>query len=397
MAFEYEPLGPRQLRLLRPVTIHNTADSSVISFEILTVDRSRAPQYCAISYTWGDEDETETIQLDKQDFRVRGNLWSCLYHLGLSALTSRTSSRYLWVDAVCIDQTNTSEKNAQVRVMDEIYRNASYVSIWLGSAPRVEAPDVWLPQHRVYVPARRFIRRTSNFQWMDHIEALIDHPYWSRYWVIQECLLAQSLQVHYGEHVAPWAYFRDYLRYGTGIDLPSILQDSRVPEMIDSGKRGLALLLARPPNDMDIARQQRPLEELIEHHRHSQCKDPRDRVFALLGLVEVVERRNLERFFPDYSLSVDRVLVITLAHLRQMCAVPITIDSDKLFQGLGVESKERRARLLAEAECFDYFPGQAVRTALVRSLAAHYAVVVERRERRERWTRWLSMFGCVVM
>ena len=46
----------------------------------------------------------------------------------------------LWVDAVCINQINISERTTQVRMMRTIYSNsrAACVLIWLGEA---EATD----------------------------------------------------------------------------------------------------------------------------------------------------------------------------------------------------------------------------------------------------------------
>ncbi|KAK7178548.1 heterokaryon incompatibility protein [Paraphaeosphaeria sporulosa] len=36
----------------------------------------------------------------------------------------------LWVDAVCIDQSNTSERTYQVRMLDRIYSEAECVVVW---------------------------------------------------------------------------------------------------------------------------------------------------------------------------------------------------------------------------------------------------------------------------
>ena len=39
---------------------------------------------------------------------------------------------HIWIDALCIDQENISERNAQVSIMDQIYQRAGYVLVWLG-------------------------------------------------------------------------------------------------------------------------------------------------------------------------------------------------------------------------------------------------------------------------
>jgi hypothetical protein len=41
-------------------------------------------------------------------------------------------SKYLWVDAVCINQDDIDEKNVQVPLMSRIYASAQYVFAWVG-------------------------------------------------------------------------------------------------------------------------------------------------------------------------------------------------------------------------------------------------------------------------
>ena len=39
---------------------------------------------------------------------------------------------WLWVDSICIDQSNVEEKAQQIVLMPEIFNNAWSVTIWLG-------------------------------------------------------------------------------------------------------------------------------------------------------------------------------------------------------------------------------------------------------------------------
>jgi len=104
-----------------------------------------------------------------------------------------------------------------------------------------------------------------------------------------------------------------------------------------------------------------PLCDLLIDNYKSKCKDPRDRVFALLGLISLDEREILSIYFPDYSIMEDYVLIITLAHLTQFPAlsrmerggVNITPDSEELFLGLGAELKPQRRMLLRRAKRLD--------------------------------------------
>ena len=55
-------------------------------------------------------------------------------HSALEQLRLPDQSRVLWIDAICINQGDTSERNQQVSYMAEIYQKAAHVCIWLGPA-----------------------------------------------------------------------------------------------------------------------------------------------------------------------------------------------------------------------------------------------------------------------
>jgi hypothetical protein len=53
-------------------------------------------------------------------------------YAALKRLRHERYSMLLWVDAICIDQSNIEERNHQVKLMDLIYKNAKIVFMWLG-------------------------------------------------------------------------------------------------------------------------------------------------------------------------------------------------------------------------------------------------------------------------
>ncbi|PMD15827.1 hypothetical protein NA56DRAFT_556830, partial [Hyaloscypha hepaticicola] len=140
--------------------------------------------YTAISYTWGNEEATEVIYLDNRPFHVRPNLWSCLYYMARAV--ENAAWDYVWADAICIDQTNDAERSSQVRLMDQTYRDAVCVSVWLGLITLPEYIGSYLPTQ---VPIRTL--ESDGFDLQDSIVELSNRPYWSRVWVIQEFLLGQ--------------------------------------------------------------------------------------------------------------------------------------------------------------------------------------------------------------
>jgi hypothetical protein len=344
MDFKHSSLGSNELRLLSAVSGANDRD---LCFMVSQFPRDKAPPYTAVSYTWGDDKPTEVISLNGRVFHIRLNLWSCLYYLSL--YTRHTVWKHLWVDAICINQTNDSERNAQVRLMDKTYSNAACVSVWLGLVP---VPEHCMTQYMTFGPERIKTLDIDGFDWADSIVNLANRPYWSRFWVIQEFLLGQNVELFCSGNLIDWQHFQELLCRETGIDQYSDVSYNAISNADASSKDALPLIMGRHPDRHPEFLQ--PLYELLVHHRRSRCKDPRDRVFALLGLITLDERALLDRFFPDYTLSKDHVVIITLAHLLQFSNKKIMPDSEELFLGLGIELKERRRQLLKRAADFDY-------------------------------------------
>jgi hypothetical protein len=101
-----------------------------IFIELIDVSLENSPPYEALSYTWSTySDHNKPIYCDGKILRVTPNLEAALRQLRLQ------DENYLfWIDAICIDQTCTEERNQQVRIMGSIYRAAKCVIIWLGES-----------------------------------------------------------------------------------------------------------------------------------------------------------------------------------------------------------------------------------------------------------------------
>jgi hypothetical protein len=87
-------------------------------------------QYTALSYTWGDAPADCIIELNGQPFHVRRNLWDFLDRARKADFVW-----YLWIDALCIDQSTVRERNHQVALMGKMYSQAREVLVWLGQVP----------------------------------------------------------------------------------------------------------------------------------------------------------------------------------------------------------------------------------------------------------------------
>jgi hypothetical protein len=105
-----------------------------IAYNLETSEIGTSRPYEALSYCWGDPTDQLDTNCHSRTLKITQNL-----HAGLKALRSRTGSRWLWADAICIDQGNTQERSVQVRRMLDIYRNAARVVVWLGPDEGLES------------------------------------------------------------------------------------------------------------------------------------------------------------------------------------------------------------------------------------------------------------------
>ena len=130
--YSYSPLpsGSDSIRLLRLMPHKDeTANIQCELFEYPLQNLYGTHLYEALSYVWGDSDEKLPIFIQKDSFNVTVNL-----HAALSRLRNHSIERILWVDAICIDQTNQKEKEHHLQFMGKIYGQANRVTVWLGEA-----------------------------------------------------------------------------------------------------------------------------------------------------------------------------------------------------------------------------------------------------------------------
>ncbi|KAF2794595.1 heterokaryon incompatibility, partial [Melanomma pulvis-pyrius CBS 109.77] len=136
----------------------------------------KKPQFIALSYAWGDTKKTHRIHVKGYEILITQNL-----HEALMQLRKAHESVVLWIDALCIDQSNLQERNYQVRQMPKIYRAAQEVVAWLGQ--RTYASDQAMG---LITLSPEDLQRQKESDIQEYLNDLFSRPYWSRVWVVQE-------------------------------------------------------------------------------------------------------------------------------------------------------------------------------------------------------------------
>ena len=104
----------------------------------------------------------------------------------------------LWIDAVCINQGDSEERNYQVSIMGEIFKTAQKAYVWLG--PGDDDTNYALEHVENSEPQTQFDQAIFS----TCIEKLFKVSYWTRRWIIQEFALAQELIVVCGRYLTTW-------------------------------------------------------------------------------------------------------------------------------------------------------------------------------------------------
>lgn len=306
----YSPL-PSDAEDVRLLTIEpgNETDDIAVTLQHFPLVAS-AEQYEALSYVWGPT--VNSVTIDVRGFPPGGhNTLSVTRNVAVALRHLRSPSvrRTLWVDAICIDQKNARERSEQVLRMADIFRMASRVVIWLGPESSDSDLAIRLLAHQglmaQFDPERFSLTPTllgePGPHWADvkeplpygetelrAIEGLLYRQWFERLWVVQEVLVNPHALVVCGTSETTWQLlFRAILSLAfKGAFLGS-----------EAGQQRLSSIMGA-----FFTTQHRNLAILVHHTRNMVCLDPRDRIYAVLGIAG--DARNIK---PDYSLTTMQV------------------------------------------------------------------------------------------
>jgi len=244
--------GIREIRLLTIEGWENS--SSQIACQLHHFELAHAPNYEALSYCWEDASVTREIFVDGHPFQVTTNLYAAL-----KRLAERAKSKFLWIDAICINQSSIDEKNHQVPLMSALYSQADRVLVWLGEEADNSSLAIAFLQR--WADACGEARKASKKEFVANpltfilrylqdpfdetswkaAAALVHRPYWKRIWIIQEIVMARDRMIFCGRDEIHFDQFRKAFFFFHGLEDLNI--DNQVNPAIASG-----WISIRPPS-----------------------------------------------------------------------------------------------------------------------------------------------------
>lgn len=256
----------------------------------------------AVSYAWGNRTGTKAISVNGTPFHVGDNLFQALVHLRLP-----DTHRLLWIDALCINQSDTSERNHQVRKMAAIYSGANRVLAWLGleTADSKAAFDFLRTSYQRSPYNREELMHHKG--WLV-LEELCSREYWTRVWIVQEICLASRLVLCCGTSQIPWVYLSELRRCRKNV----------WPRYMSKGEQAFMRSLPARIDQQKGSRNKNSgcsLWALLEAFQSSHCKEIHDKVYGFMGLSTDCGSSGIP---IDYSRSVQQLHndVILFYHQR---------------------------------------------------------------------------------
>ncbi|PWY96758.1 hypothetical protein BO94DRAFT_481807 [Aspergillus sclerotioniger CBS 115572] len=260
--------------------------------EVVRINHSPVPLYEALSYTsvneTGDRDEFRPVFV--------GTYWDVVYvpytcEQALRSIRDEAVDRLLWVDSLCINPADLQEKSQQVSLISHIYQRATSVIAYLGdeTADSAEAMG-FLKSTAMAGPGVTVGQMHIDKDLQSALKSLLNRPYFFRIWAVQEVLLAREFEVVCGRQFAPWPKM-PFTQASPDLSIPNwLFRDQKWYGLTDRDLSGI-LIQALP----------------------YKCLDPRDKIFAVLGLIAE------SGLVPDYTVPIERVYTGLTEYLVKYC------------------------------------------------------------------------------
>lgn len=324
--YGYTPLSrAREIRLLK---LHAGAEGDNLSLDLVHTALDEAPLFIALSYPWGELQPRKVIRCSGLLAEIGPNLHSALQHL-----REPGCDIFVWADALCINQEDIPERTQQVKMMGEIYAAASWTAIWLGEeSDEIRMAFSWLRRfHKIWMSAvshpswweddsgfippelgRGMLEATfggNQAAAFGHIWTLLDRPWFTRKWVIQELVKSREpLMVAGRLSRLPWAMLTSWMHF-----LELCLQAKELfmlccphANVLEAGTKILGMNLRRATILSQTKRTEGRtgiLLFLVARTLTFRCADPRDHIFSLIGIASDANRFNL----IDYESSIQGI------------------------------------------------------------------------------------------
>jgi hypothetical protein len=367
----YDPLPIKNKQNIRLVYL-NPSPEGCINCSLVVTDLDNNPSYTALSYTWGDPNWTTNreppssasniIDGPRSSILCTGKLLQVTKNLFdlLIQLRERGFRDAIWIDAICINQADADERDSQVSIMGRIYEMAENVLVWLGRGTEGTKETLQLVQRIAGIPPAYYdafktdpaIYGVSDPEGnarpgpelitvptITHTEMKVLAPlmlsqWFTRCWIVQEFALAPKTVILWDHHEIVWDHILSVSDFIVTINWSELagkyVKDPRNVRELST--------FCQLPLDLEVLRmviqksEYMPLYDCLRISRNFNATDPRDKVYAFLGLLNASTRALIT---PNYREMVEKTYT--------RAAIAVIMESGNLKLLANLEDMSQRS------------------------------------------------------
>ena len=373
---DYQYIALPSPRCIRLIELRSSKEAKQIAISLTVHDLNSAPPFDALSYTWNDPNSayleapfvarhvsygeaTYDITCDNHLFRVHANLYDALRFLQdmPARVCGRSRPKYFWIDAICIDQSNLSERAEQVALMSDLYRGAKNIIAWLGpqdattkqafktmeilrplldpNLPVSGADVARLEKAYGHIAPSDFfdtsiyntklgIKPITLEMWAS-FALLVHRPWFERVWVVQEVTLAKTISLVCGLDYIDWDDLARIIWFLLAVKWDPFVSPYTLRGHFERNSQSMFRLMGRglehggqEPLQLTIVRTftrsvgPYKLDDLLERLRFCKATNPRDKVFALRNIANPADGvlgTYGSLISPDYGIAIELLYI----------------------------------------------------------------------------------------
>ncbi|UKZ90839.1 uncharacterized protein TrAFT101_005838 [Trichoderma asperellum] len=329
---DYQYKALKDGKSIRLLYLHTSSSYHQLPIEVSLCEFpiDACPSFGALSYAWSIDDDPapsdRELLCDGASIKITKNC-----EAALKRLRRPKQDQILWVDAVCINQADLEERSLQVRLMRQIYTQASWVALWVGDASTAVDEESGLPLsdlgmdfihdfaveiaertnsghalnegplYQEFIKDRRAFQYSESEVFAPRVRGVWDvfhRNWWKRLWVIQEVALATDptllcglkAETFHNLKIVIKALIRseqpvDVMEFNS-LFIAHTFHQFHVRHMIETGTMGKI----SPPGIKAL--------DILNATRNTQASDPRDKIYGILGFFGP-PATDAENIFPD--------------------------------------------------------------------------------------------------